>query len=185
MFFGAIGIFFSCQKDAPVNPDLQTNEQAEAELKNEPTQFMGTSIFVNPIDPGTVTVLPNGMMKITGMIMEWYDEADPTDPYYTGQTIWYENWLIYPDGQTAKMWGKCDFTLDDDYGFWQCSWHGYMYAYEGYDLRDGLVPCTIECVVHGVGKSGEVKGMVFTADYEMDFNGDMSTFVWYFDGEYH
>ena len=93
--------------------------------------------------------------------------------------------MIEPDGKTAKVWGKCDLNLDNNVGMWKMSWHGYIYAYEGYDLRNGLVPCTAECVVMGQGKSGEVKGMVSKANYEMDFNGDPSTFKWAFSGTYH
>ena len=184
LILGAIGVFFSCQKDSPVKPEAQQDEQDMAELKDD-VSFTGISSMVELLNPGVTTVLPNGMTRTTGMIAEWYDDANPDDPYYTGQTIWYENWLIYPDGQKAKIWGKMDFNLDDGLGTWKCSWHGYMYAYEGYDLRDPFVPCTIECVVVGQGKSGEVKGMVFKADYEMDFNGDFSTFFWSFEGEYH
>lgn len=184
LFLGAIGVLFSCQKDEPVKLDAQQEEQGMAELKDD-VGFTGISSMVALLDPGTTTVLPNGMTRTTGMIAEWYDAANPLDPYYTGQTIWDENWLIYPDGQKAKIWGKMDFTLDDGLGTWKCSWHGYMYAYEGFDLRDGLVPCTAECVVIGQGKSGEVKGMVFKADYLMDFTGDLSTFHWVFSGSYH
>ena len=172
-----------CQKDQLTETDLLPQESVI--MKDEPVQISGISSWVNTPEPGTVKVLPNGMWLITGMVAEWYENPDPVDPYYTGQSIWYETWLIAADGKYAKVWGKTDLNLDNNMGTWQLSWHGYLYAYEGYDLRDGLVPCTAECFVKGQGKSGAVKGMVSTVNYTMDFTGDMSTFYWAFSGTYH
>ncbi|MEN8224649.1 MAG: hypothetical protein ABFS05_04740 [Bacteroidota bacterium] len=183
LMLGATMIFIGCQKDKLT--DTEQLKQQEVYLKAEPVEFAGVSTPVATINPGIVTVLPNGMVRISGMIAEWYENPDPDDPYYTGQSIWYETWLIDPDGKTAKVWGKTDLNLDGDIGTWKMSWHGYIYAYEGYDLRDGLVPCTAEALVLGQGKSGVVKGMVSRANYEMDFNGDLSTFFWSFSGTYH
>ena len=172
-----------CQKEQLSNTDLLS--QDEVTLKHDPVEITGMSTPVGTIDPGTMKFLPNGMVLWTGLIAEWYENPDPDDPYYRGQSIWYETWLISADGQSAKVWGKTDLNLDNNMGKWQLSWHGYVYAYEGYDLRDGIVPCTADCFVKGQGKSGEVKGMVSTVDYTMDFNGDPLTFYWAFSGTYH
>jgi len=44
----------------------------------------------------------------------------------TGQSIWYENWLIEADGSSAKVWGKADIIVDGGLGAWQLSWHGWL-----------------------------------------------------------
>lgn len=44
----------------------------------------------------------------------------------TGQSIWYANWLMEEEPNTAKIWGKAELTVDNDLGKWEISWHGWQ-----------------------------------------------------------
>ena len=78
----------------------------------------------------------------------------------TGQSIWYTNWLMEEEPNTAKIWGKTELAVDEDLGKWEISWHGWQ----------TLTPSGFEivCDAVGTGKKGEVKGLVAKWTYKMD-----------------
>jgi len=184
LMFWIIGvsiIFWGCSHGLSQS-DQVTNSLKSA--KTPITEFSGISTPVAVPEPGTKTVLPNGKTIITDMIAEWYDDADPDDENVTGQSIWYENWMIEADGSSAHVWGEADVNLDNG-GTWKISWHGTITAYEGKTLYDQTNPFTAVAHAKGTGKTGDVKGMVADWTYTMDFNGDLETFAWAFTGSYH
>ena len=178
-------IFFGCSKDNSLAPGVAQNDQTIASLKaaKVKTEFTGICTPVLQLfDPGTSTVLPNGKIKVTGMVADWYDAA--SDPLVTGTSIWYENWLFEADGSSAKIWGKADLNLDIG-GTWKISWYGSITAEEGYTLFDPSHPFTAVVYATGTGKTGAVKGMVAHSTYRFDFDGSPETFFWSLTGSYH
>ena len=185
MLIGAVLIFFGCQQEGPVAPmENQNNDAAISELNlNEEdivlqlkesdetpvalerwtcTSFTGIDNFVQDIDPGTVTVLPNGKTLTKGQIAEWYESA--SDPRVTGQSIWHINSLADPDG-TMKFWGKTEINVEDNGGQWKTVWFG------------GTVDGGLKATAVGIGKKGAVKGMFAKWNYSMVFaNGFFYTF---------
>jgi len=185
VIIGAILIFFGCQQEGPVAPEANQNNDAtisELNLNEEEivlqlkesdetpaalerwrcTTFTGTCNYVQDIDPGIVTVLPNGKTLTKGSISEWYDSA--SDSRVTGQTIWYVNSLLDPDG-TGKMWGKTDLNVDISGGQWKMYWWGELTS-EG-----------AKATVVGIGKKGTVKGLFAKWKYTLVFtNGFFYTF---------
>ena len=123
IFIIAVGlVLFSCSMDSPVAPQSSGGDQSPAPLaKKIITHFTGTSNFVQPISPGTTTVLPNGKTQLKGMVAEWYDSA--SDPRVTGQSIWTVNQLLKPDG-TGKTWGTAVINVDNSGGKWEMTWRG-------------------------------------------------------------
>jgi hypothetical protein len=184
LVIGAAVIFFGCSEDNVLTPGSDNSDQVATRLKNgnAKIEFAGISTPVAVTNPGTPTVLPNGKTKIVGMVAEWYDDAD--NDYVKGQSIWYENWYIDADGSKAKVWGKADINPDIG-GTWEVSWHGYIFAKEGYTIYNPEHPFTAVAYAHGTGKSGPVKGMVGDWKYEFDFDGNPETFFWAFTGSYH
>ena len=186
LVIGVSIIFFGCSKDDSLAPELDQSDQVTNSLKSAKTPFIEFSGVSTPVlqlfDPGTSTVLPNGKIKVTGMVADWYDDAG--DVNYTGQSIWYENWLFEADGSSAKIWGKADLNLDIG-GTWKISWHGTITAEEGYTLFDPSHPFTAVAYAVGTGKTGAVKGMVAHSTYTFDFDGSPETFFWSFTGSYH
>ena len=183
---GAAIVLFGCSKENAVTPDQGDMDYQKYKTV---TYFEGVS-FPDPgtLDPGQMTILPNGKIKISNMTAKWFDASDnPYDPNIYGETMIEENWIIEADGSMAKIWGKSEFILTDVEGTWQSSWHGYLYAYEGHNLLEP-VPypfCTGTCKVNGQGKTGVVKGLVMSGTYEMDSDGTEENFVWNFSGTYH
>lgn len=93
----------------------------------------------------------------------------------TGQSIWYANWLMEEEPNTAKIWGKAELTVDDDLGKWEISWHGWQTP-----TPSGF---KIVCDAVGTGKEGEVKGLVAKWIYTMEFDvDDPATFFYATDG---
>lgn len=183
VIIGAILIFFGCQQESPVATELNQSDLGITSLAKPKTEFTGITTPVAVPDPGTITVLPNGKTKITGMVAEWYETS--TDPLVTGTSMWYENWLIEADGSSAKVWGKADIILVANGGTWEVTWHGTITAYEGYTIYDPTNPFTAVAYAVGTGKTGDVKGMVSHWTYTMDFDGTPATFAWAFTGSYH
>ena len=158
----SIFIIFSCNHDSQptqfateeqanaVNASIQNDQDLSYE-GNLKILFNGISTFTANRAPGTVTQLPNGNIKVTGKINEWYDAS--SDPRVTGRTIWYINAIIYPDG-SRKVWGKGELIVDNNGGKWQMSWHGTISP--DWEIVDYVV---------GQGKEGAVKGLVFKSTY--------------------
>lgn len=185
LVFSAVLVFFGCQQQGPVSPKATQNNEttiSEPNLNEEEivlqlkerdetpaalerwrcTTFTGMDTFVQDIDPGIVTVLPNGKTLTKGKIAEWYESA--SDPRVTGQSIWYINSLVDPDG-TMKLWGKSDLNVENNGGQWKTMWWG--------KTVDGGLKAT----VIGIGKKGAVKGLFAKWKYTMVFaNGFFYTF---------
>lgn len=187
-------IFSGCAKEEiPVpDPGLDDQETSSFKAAKKKTAFTGVSTPFNVPEPGTSTVLPNGKIKVKGMVANWVDASD--DPFVTGESIWYEDWMVEADGSSAKVWGKAEIILDDDLGTWEVSWHGTITAKDPLTapIMDPTVypppPITAVAYAVGTGKTGAVKGMVAHWKYEMDFLGfdvDPTTFAWNFTGSYH
>jgi hypothetical protein len=160
-------IFFGCSENNPSAPELNQNDQVTTSLAKAKTPFTGTSNFVQPLDPGTTTLLPNGKTLVKGELVEWYDEAN--DLRVTGQSIWYINSLTEEDGLSAKIWGKAEINVgvenpgDESRGKWEISWHGWVTP-----TGNETHPFTIVAEAVGTGKEGEVKGLVAKWTYTMD-----------------
>ncbi len=160
VIFGVAIIFSGCEKE-----DCSTSIF---------TEFTGTSNFVVDIEPGTTTELPDGRILIDGQSAEWYDEA--TDWRVTGKTIWHVNWLMEVEANTAQIWGTAELFVDGDRGKWELSWQGYQTPTgDGFKVVVGAV---------GTGKEGEVKGLVATWTYTMnfDFNNPETSFFYATEG---
>ena len=83
---------FTCSQESPVAPEpIESSESnITAEIEQMETMvsgcqsissFTGTSVFVANLDPGVVKILPNGKVRVSGKINQWYDDA--TDPRAT------------------------------------------------------------------------------------------------------
>lgn len=164
--------------------DLATNEtdqNVNAALKTTWTPYSGVS---DPVDggyfyPGEWTFLPNGNVKIQGMVVEWYDTAD--EPLLTGTSMWYENWLFNPDDPKVKFWGTATIEVEGGEGVWQGSWHGFgsFLGDPPYDFWESDLEGAIDVVFTGHG--GEIQGMVAKVHYTINTS---VLFQWAFEGEY-
>ena len=178
LVFGIAYFFSACSKDNPVT-DLGQNNQLTNSLKVTNLNFTGESNYVNTLDPGTTTVLPNGNILVEGVVAEWYDQADIWQ--VTGQSIWYETWEIYKNGKKIKIWGTADINVDDlvhGAGTWKLKWHGWITDYT-MDAGGNFTSGHIAVIANGHGDSGVVAGMVANWKYSMDIS---EGFTYYFNG---
>jgi hypothetical protein len=172
LIFGIVVMFFGCQADSITMSEPNQSDQTEVtglsqgdplytSLAKAKASFTGRSDPVQQLNPGTVTLLPNGKTLVKGMVNEWYDTA--TDPRVAGQSIWYINKKIEADG-TGIVWGRADLNVDDGGGRWEISWQG----------RLSSTRLSVKAV--GTGKEGDVKGLVAKWKYTMIFaNGTFYT----------
>ncbi len=175
LVIGAAIIFFGCEKMDPELPEPDQPDLGMASLKatKVKTAFTGTSIpVINPIDPGTIKILPNGKTHVMGVVAEWYDQA--SDPRVTGTSIWYENiiWDAEPFASPGKVWGKAEIFVggnaEENDGRWEITWHGY------FTLSEVPGHFTIDVDAVGTGKEGEVKGL--TAKWKYIFDSQVGFF---------
>ncbi len=179
MFMGATLIFFSCSKDEFVEPEsVQGDQVTNLKKGNMKVEFTGKEYFYAPGDQGEETPLPNGKILVMGVSATWLDVTNA--PLASGLTDWTFN--ILWDGaawaSSGKYWGKgrmtvktitpkpgvTDPTKSDDFdigndnrGTWDINFHGDIVVVGGSEE-----PPVLEFTAYttGVGKSGEVKGMV-------------------------
>jgi hypothetical protein len=175
LVIGAAIFFFGCEKMDPVPPDFELANQENTSLKctKVKTAFTGTSTpVINPIDPGTTKILPNGKTQVMGCVAEWYDQA--SDPRVTGTSIWYENfiWDAEPFASPGKIWGKAEIFVggnaEENDGRWEITWHGY------FTLSEVPGHFTVDVDAVGTGKEGEVKGL--TAKWKYTFDSQVGFF---------
>jgi hypothetical protein len=117
------------------------------------TEIVGTSTTIGVIDPGVLTPLPGGNVKIRGMILVFQEEA--SDPRASGiNTVvmnanWDSNW-------TGPMQGT--WHVVNEYGTWEGTWTGTSIA-GGSSIRG---------VAHG---TGELEGLKYSI--HCDYVGDV------------
>ena len=176
LFLGAIAIISSCSKDESLDQDQ--SDPISTTTKAHKVYFEGMCLPTpNPVECGQSHELPNGMIKVTGFQSIWQDVTN--DLLTSGHTYWDEDMIFSKDKKSAKVWGKAILVLDDNRGEWHFSMQGTWTIKEGSeDLLAPIcdlpppptpLPCSIiYAVCKGVGKSGEVKGMVGEWTYIMD-----------------
>jgi hypothetical protein len=182
LVIGVAIIFSGCSKDNSLAPDLSQSDQGTTFLKAEKIPYTGVSdpVVGGIFEPGEWTFLPNGNVKIQGMIAEWYDTADT--PLLTGTSMWYENWLYNQEDPTVKFWGTAEIAVEGGEGVWQGSWHGWG-TFSGptpYDFWTSPLVGEIDVVFTGHG--GNIQGMVAKVKYNIDTG---VAFQWTFAGTYH
>jgi hypothetical protein len=160
-----------------VEPESVQNDQ-ETTLKkgNMKVPFTGMEVFYAPGDPGETTVFPNGKTLVRGTSATWLDVN--STPLASGLTLWTFNvlWDGTPYASSGKYWGKGEMTvmtittdqdgkyvpLFDNRGTWDIPFHGDI------TLEGGVLKFTAYST--GIGKSGEVKRLVFHAVSTLDFS---------------
>ncbi len=193
LFIGVTFIFFGCTEDTLFDSHFNQSDQEKNSTKkgNVTIEYKGEctpNISVLPVGPELI-----GAQLLKGGIVTWYDNATDLDgnpnPLLTGTTIWYVNEIPKKDG-TSKFWGKAELLVgannpDDEYlGKWDLTWHGYITPIYNDGVQIGI---TADCDAVGIGKEGNVKGLVSKANYKMDyiFGDETNTLVYYFKGSYH
>ena len=157
LVLGVSATYFGCKNEKGTTP--------------QKTEFTGTSAPVAIVDLGKTTVLPNGNVLMEGIKYEWYDSTSVWQA--TGQSIWYENWLIYSSGDTIKIWGIADINVagenpgDPSRGKWELLWNGWVTQYE-MDEKGNFTKGLIAVDACGNGTSGAVEGMLGQWKYSMD-----------------
>ena len=182
LVFGVVIMFSGCSKDNTLATDLGQSDQETNSLKFPGTDYSGISepVVGGFFDPGEWTFLPNGNVKIQGLIGEWYDTADT--PLLTGTSMWYENALFNPYDPKVKFWGSVELAVEGGEGVWQGSWHGYG-TFSGpipYDFFGSPLVGEIELVLTGHG--GDIQGMVAKSTWNIDSS---VAFEWAYTGTYH
>ncbi|MCD4729891.1 MAG: hypothetical protein K8R74_04790 [Bacteroidales bacterium] len=182
LVIGVAIIFSGCSKDNSLAPDLSQSDQGTSCLKAEKIPHSGISqpVVGGFFDPGIWDTLPNGNIKIKGLMAEWYDTADT--PLLTGTSMWYENALYNPYDPKLKFWGSVELAVEGGEGVWQGSWHGYG-TFSGptpYHFFGSPLVGEIELVFTGHG--GDIQGMVAKSTWNIDSS---VAFEYSFAGTYH
>ncbi len=176
ILLGVTLIFFGCSKNDFVNPGLDQNDQNTLKKAFVKTAFTGKEFPVANLDPGEISVLPNGKTLQMGAKVRWFDVT--TAPTACGLTDWTFNalWDGEPMASPGKYWGKgrmivktitpayspelpaSMYTIgDDSLGIWDITFHGPIVA-----VKDSEGKPALEFTAYstGIGESGEVKGFV-------------------------
>jgi hypothetical protein len=182
LVIGIAIIFSGCSKDNSLAPDLSQSDQETNLLKAEKIPYTGISepVVGGFFDPGKWTYLPNGNVKIQGLIAEWYDTADT--PLLTGISMWYENVVYNPYDPGVKFWGSVELAVEGGEGVWQGHWHGTgtLSGDMPYDFFGSPLVGEIELVLTGHG--GDIQGMVAKSTWNIDSS---VAFEWTYAGTYH
>ena len=154
ILMGATFIFFSCSKDDTMGPEPVPNDQNTLKHGMTRVAYTGIETYVSTQDAGEITVLPNGKTLIMGNIVTWHDSTSAWQS--TGLTVWNVNflWDGQPLASSGKYWGRGEMTVDGNRGTWDLPFHGNITFYPD----DGYLIFT--AYVTGIGKYGEVKGMI-------------------------
>lgn len=113
------------------------------------TTFTGTATFVESINPGEWTFLPDGSGHARGIVEVYHDVY--TDPRVTGEETTTYNFNFRPApsspiGLAGRIWGT--FHIENDGGSWDGSWTAEITEEGEYFARG---------VGHG---SGEYEGLI-------------------------
>ena len=100
----------------------------------------------------------------------------------TGQSIWYANWLMEEEPNTAKIWGKAEIIVEGGGGRWELSWYGWRTPTGEAPFIEWVSPFKLVVDAVGTGKEGAVKGLVAKWTYTMDFDGDFSSLFYNSEG---
>jgi len=181
LIVGVAILFFGCSKTNSLAPDNSQSDQETSSWKFTGTPYSGISepVVGGYNYPGTWDTLPNGNVKIKGMIAEWYDTADT--PLLTGTSMWYENWLYNLWKPKVKIWGSAEIEVEGGEGVWKGSWHGYGTFLGDPPYGLGTSPLVAEMELVLTGHGGNIQGMVAKATYNIDLT---EGFFWTFEGEY-
>ena len=160
---GVTMLFFGCEKDNSLGPDLSQGDEAEASLKAKkvPTHFAGISTPTTPPNPGDNA---------------WYDAAD--DPRVTGIGVWITDGVEQINDITFELWGTAELTVDGGLGKWESTWHGTQ-------TLTNTAGTTFRIVAHsvGAGTEGDVEGLTARWKYTMDFDGTPESFKYVIKGK--
>ena len=182
LVIGVAIIFSGCSKDNSIAPDSIQSDQGTSLLKAEKIPYSGVS---NPVpggifDPGEWTFLPNGNVKIQGLIGEWYDTADT--PLLTGTSMWYENVVYNEYDPGVKFWGSVEIAVEGGQGVWKGHWHGTGTHSGDTPYAFFFSPLVGEIDLVLTGHGGDIQGMVAKSTWNIDTSVELA---WFYTGTYH
>ena len=166
LVISSVMIFSACQEENLTEPQESQDNQTIASLesqslaKTKVTTFSGKETFVQYLEPGTITPLPNGSTLLRGIVAKYHDEA--SDPRVTGDVIWVVNGIIDDKGN-ATYWGTGE--LSPLGGKWDLKY-----------VAKGSPDGSILYEVVGHGKEGAVKGLAAQWTHIMKAGDDFTTF---------
>lgn len=178
-------IALGCNK---VNDLVTPDNQNENSLKFSGTYYSGESDFTGVvIDEGEMIQLPNGNVKITGLITGWYEHAVDENlvplPLLSGPSTYYENATYNINEPDIHFWGSVEIEAEEGGGVWQGHWNGHATFQGDPPYNFFLSPLVCEGLeVNLTGHGGDIQGMVAKATYSIDILN--VGFWWTFTGEY-
>lgn len=162
--FFAIGLtifLFSCSDNNPIAPESSQGDQVTTSLEKVKTSFTGICAPTIPPNEGDNA---------------WYDDA--SDARVTGVSVWVTK-VVNPINEiTTELGGTAELTVDGCLGKWEMSWRGVQTL----TSPDGS---TFRIVAHavGIGKEGQVKGLIAKWKYTMNYDGTPETLKYYIKGK--
>ena len=109
---GIIFILFSCSKDnTSLVQNTSQSDQETISLKFSGTPYSGRSDPTGEIISfGEMVTLPNGNVKLTGLITVWTEDANDEDgehlPLLSGPSTYYENATYNINDPDIHFWGR-------------------------------------------------------------------------------